>query len=311
MSRLCWASYLRVAADGCRTKLPLETRDRYGVFLTTRSSVQSGIMLAACNRVRIAADLEVFLYVTEKGNRMLLFDAFSLNLALATAGIAVTHTLFGPDHYLPFVMLARTRRWSGPRTVSITALCGFGHIFSSLVLGAVGLVAGSAMAHIEKLEGMRGDWAAWGLFGFGTAYFVWGIRHAIRSRRGIAVHAHGPGVHIHSHGDLVHAHADTGANHAPGSSTVTFWSLFIIFVLGPCEPLIPLFVLPASRGRWGLAVATGLLFGVITIVLMIAITLLALNGLNRLPFGRLERWSHAMAGAVIALSGAAVIFLGL
>ena len=241
-------------------------------------------------------------------------DAFSWNLILATAGVAITHTLFGPDHYLPFIMLARARHWSRSRTVLVTALCGLGHILSSLLLGAIGLAAGSALAHIEKLEGMRGDWAAWGLFGFGIAYLVWGVRKAIRTHSGISAHTHGVGVHIHTHGDHVHAHpasSPAGTSDASGRSVVTFWSLFIIFVLGPCEPLIPLFVLPASRGRWDLALLTGVIFGLLTIALMVAVTLFALAGLTHLNFGRLERWSHAMAGAVIALSGAAVLFLGL
>jgi nickel/cobalt exporter len=241
-------------------------------------------------------------------------DAFSWNLILATAGIAITHTLFGPDHYLPFIMLARARHWSRSRTVLVTTLCGLGHILSSLLLGAIGLAAGSALAHIEKLEGMRGDWAAWGLFGFGIAYLVWGVRKAIRTHSGIAAHTHGIGVHIHTHGDHVHAHpasSPAGSSATSSGSVVTFWSLFIVFVLGPCEPLIPLFVLPASRGRWDLALLTGAIFGLLTIALMVAVTLFALAGLTHLNFGRLERWSHAMAGAVIALSGAAILFLGL
>ena len=58
-----------------------------------------------------------------RGYGMQTFDAFSWNLILATAGIAVTHTLFGPDHYLPFIMLAQARRWSRWRTVLVTACC--------------------------------------------------------------------------------------------------------------------------------------------------------------------------------------------
>jgi nickel/cobalt transporter (NicO) family protein len=70
-------------------------------------------------------------------------------------------------------------------------------------------------------------------------------------------------------------------------------------------------VLPASRGRWDLAVFTGAFFGIITVSLMVSTTLLGVAGLNRLPLGRLERWSHAMAGGVIALSGVMVLALGL
>ena len=37
----------------------------------------------------------------------------------------------------------------------------------------------------------------------------------------------------------------------------------------------------------------------------------SLTGLRRLPLGPLEKWSHALAGAVVAGSGMAIIFLGL
>ena len=232
-------------------------------------------------------------------------DAFSWNLLLAAAGVAVLHTLLGPDHYLPFIMLARAGHWSRTKTAMVTTLCGIGHILSSLLLGGIGLLLGAAVRHIEDVEGARGDWAAWGLVAFGMAYAFWGIRHALRHARQLDPHTHGDVVHLHTHGGRTHAH--DGARPA----RKTFWSLFVIFVLGPCEPLIPLFVLPASRGRWDLAVITGVFFGIITVSLMVSATLLGLAGLNRLPLGRLERWSHAMAGGVIALSGVAVLALGL
>jgi nickel/cobalt exporter len=82
-------------------------------------------------------------------------------------------------------------------------------------------------------------------------------------------------------------------------------------VLGPCEPLIPLFVLPASRGQWGLTAGAALVFGIITIATMVALTALAVLGAQHLRLGPLERWSHTLAGVVVAASGLAVIFLGL
>ena len=101
-------------------------------------------------------------------------------------------------------------------------------------------------------------------------------------------------------------------HHAAGDagSKTTFWALFVVFVLGPCEPLIPLFVLPASRGAWGLAVGTAVVFAVVTIATMIGIVAAMLAGVQRLPLGRLERWSHALAGSVVAASGAAILLFG-
>ena len=49
-------------------------------------------------------------------------DGFSLNLLAGTAAIAITHTLLGPDHYLPFVMMAHAGRWSRTKTAWVTAV---------------------------------------------------------------------------------------------------------------------------------------------------------------------------------------------
>ena len=36
--------------------------------------------------------------------------------------IAFIHTVMGPDHYLPFVMLGRANKWSAKKVAAITAL---------------------------------------------------------------------------------------------------------------------------------------------------------------------------------------------
>lgn len=232
-------------------------------------------------------------------------DALSVNLLLATAAIALTHTVLGPDHTLPFVMLGRAQRWSQRKTMAVTFLCGLGHVASSLALGGLGLAFGFGVAHVSSAEEFRGGLAAWALVAVGLAYLVWGVRHAFRKKSGIVAHDHHGHVHLHTHGDHGHEHSE------PDRSRTTFWAMFVVFVLGPCEPLIPLFVLPASRGRWGLAAVTALVFAVVTIATMMVLVGLALAGVKKLPLGALERWSHALAGGVIACSGLAVIFLGL
>uniref|UniRef100_A0A832MK78 Urease accessory protein UreH-like transmembrane domain-containing protein n=1 Tax=Eiseniibacteriota bacterium TaxID=2212470 RepID=A0A832MK78_UNCEI len=237
---------------------------------------------------------------------MLDVNTFSISLLAAAAGLAVTHAVLGPDHYLPFLMLAKARRWSRARTLLVTAACGVGHVASSLALGAVGLAIGAGVGWVEKWEGARGDWAAWAMVWFGFAYLLWGLRRALRRRGGVELHEHGGHVHVHLGGGHAHHHVD-----ASKGSASTFWALFVVFVLGPCEPLIPLFVLPASRGEWGLAALVGGVFGAVTILSMLALVLVGHAGLERLPLGRLERWAHAMAGAVVMASGLAVIYLGL
>ncbi len=232
-------------------------------------------------------------------------EGLTLNLLLASAGVAFVHVLAGPDHTVPFVMLARAQRWSGVKTFWVTLFCGVGHVLSSLLLGLLGLALGAGLAHVTALEEVRGSVAAWGLVAFGLAYAVWGTRRALVHHHRLALHAHDHHVHIHPRGTDPHQHQN---GHG---SPLTFWSLFLIFAFGPCEPLIPLFMVPASRGRWDVAAAAGAVFSLVTLVTMVTAVLLLRAGVERLPLAGLERWSHALAGSVVAFSGLAVLFLGL
>ena len=145
---------------------------------------------------------------------------------------------------------------------------------------------------------------------FGAAYGLWGLRQGLRRTRGIELHEHGDDLHVHAHGAHGHSHALGGGQGVPKRSA-SFWTLFLVFVLGPCEPLIPLFFLPASEGRFGLAVCTGLVFALATIATMLALVGAAYAGVRVLPLDRFDRWAHSIAGAVIALSGLGVLFAGL
>ncbi len=231
-------------------------------------------------------------------------DALSLSVCAAAIAIGAIHTALGPDHYLPFVMLARVRRWGVARTVAITTACGIGHVASSLLVGVLGLLLGLGVGRLESVESARGGLAAWALVAVGLAYALWGIRRALRRRHDFEPHRHGETVHLHRHGSREHRHDGAGGHGA------TFWALFAVFVLGPCEPLIPLFILPASRGRWGLAFVVASVFALVTVATMVGLTLLGLYGARQVALRPLERWSHALAGTVIAASGLAIIFLG-
>ena len=232
-----------------------------------------------------------------------------LVLIAAAASIGVFHTLFGPDHYLPFIVMARAREWSRTKTAWITALCGIGHVLSSVVLGGIGIAFGIVVTKLEIVESHRGSIAAWVLIAFGLVYFVWGLRRALRLRPHTHGHIHDDtGEHAHKH---VHQNEHTHVHHQKSRNSMTPWILFTIFVLGPCEPLIPILMYPAAKSSvFGVIMVTAT-FGTITILTMLTVVWLASLGLQFLPLGRMERYSHALAGATICLSGMAIQFLGL
>jgi nickel/cobalt exporter len=232
-------------------------------------------------------------------------------LIVAAATIGFVHTLLGPDHYLPFIMMSWARKWSAAKTAIITLLCALGHIGSSVVLGLVGVMLGLAVEGLTGAESIRGRIAAWLFIGFGLIYLIWGIRHVYRSKPHQHAHSHMADeshthMHPHSHfGEHVHVHD------VASIKSLTPWILFTIFVFGPCEPLIPFLMYPAAKGSlFGLLLVTGV-FGTTTAGTMLATVFLGRAGVDFLPLRSVQRYSHAVAGATILLCGLAIEFLGL
>jgi sulfite exporter TauE/SafE len=230
-------------------------------------------------------------------------------LSLTAAALGTIHTLIGPDHYVPFVALSKARGWSAGRTALVTTLCGLGHIGSSVVLGAAGIALGLAVGRLEAVEALRGDLAAWALIAFGLVYLVWGLRRAWRDRAHEHWHEHGEGSHCHGH---AHHDGHLHVHRRPGAA-VTPWVLFIVFVFGPCEPLIPVLMYPAAQSHWLAVAAVCVTFGLATIATMLAAVFGVRRGLDALGARAqgLERWSHALAGATLSACAAAILFLGL
>lgn len=205
-------------------------------------------------------------------------------LLVTAASLGFFHTLFGPDHYIPFIAMSKAGKWNFPKTIAITFVCGLGHILSSVILGFIGIALGLAVIRLTAIESLRGEIAGWFLLLFGFFYFLWGIYSAAR--------------HKHSH-------------HRDNKGVMRLWIIFAIFVFGPCEPLIPLIMYPAAQGSFSGLVAVTAVFGITTISTMIAIVSLSFAGIRLVPMEKFERYNHAIAGAAILLCGIAIVFLGL
>jgi len=227
-------------------------------------------------------------------------------LAFTAASIGFFHTLFGPDHYLPFIMMSKARNWKMRKTMLITFLCGLGHVGSSIVLGFIGISVGIAISKIEMFESFRGNMAAWAFIVFGFVYLIWGIRQAFRNKPHIHLHIHGDGSeheHLHSH--------KKEHSHVHGKKNITPWVLFTIFVLGPCEPLIPILMYPSAKNSIIGLVFITLIFAIVTISTMMTVVYLASLGYKFVPMKKMERFSHAIAGFIIMFSGLGIQLLGL
>jgi sulfite exporter TauE/SafE len=223
-------------------------------------------------------------------------------ILLTAASLGFIHTVLGPDHYIPFVALAKARNWTKARTALITFLCGVGHVGSSVLIGLAGIALGTSVSKLQWLENIRGDAAGWLLISFGLAYMLWGIKKAIKGEKHSHLHTHDGGVH-HSH---AHPHETDHAHVHGDQASITPWALFIVFVFGPCEPLIPVLMYPALKSGLGQAMAAAAVFSVVTVSTMMVCVFLLLRGVSLFPVERMERYAHALAGFALFACGAAV-----
>ena len=234
-------------------------------------------------------------------------DSIAL-LSVTAISIGFIHTLLGPDHYLPFIVLSQAKKWSLKKTMIITFLCGLGHVLSSVVLGLIGIAIGISVTRLVSVESFRGNIAAWLFIAFGLVYMIISIRNLIKKRKHSHSHFHIDGEkHVHEHNH----HKEHTHIHQEDIVKTTPWILFLIFVFGPCEPLIPILMYPAAENNISGSILVSVLFSAVTISTMMSIVLAFKLGLNKINLKPVEKYSHLIAGAMIFFSGLAIQFLGL
>lgn len=227
-----------------------------------------------------------------------------LQILLITAiGIACLHTLTGPDHYLPFIALSKARGWRFGKTLLWTVICGCGHVWSSVLLGLGGAALGWSFSKIEWLENVRGGVAGWVLLLFGLVYGIWGWIRTFQNKK-------------HKHFDTVEDGSIYVYEHKHGEAVlpkerykVTPWVMFIIFLLGPCEPMIPLLYFPAAKNNWWGMILLIAVYTFFTLITMLTMVILGYYGISFLKTEKLEKYVHVLGGLTIFICGAGMVFL--
>ena len=220
--------------------------------------------------------------------------------------LGVSHTLLGPDHYLPLASVAAARGWRPSRLMAVTLLFAAGHLSVSLLL-----VAGGAALHTEaeqllQLDELRAGAAAWLLIAAGVCYGCWSLRQLLRGDAHSHSHRHGELEHSHAHrhgGTHSHLHGATAQRLLP-------WLLFVTLLLGPCELLVVLMLYPLSVGDYATAYAAATAFSAATLLAMLVVVPLATFGFSRCLPPRAAAWGHPLTAGVLLLSGGFALAAG-
>jgi threonine/homoserine/homoserine lactone efflux protein len=85
--------------------------------------------------------------------------------------------------------------------------------------------------------------------------------------------------------------------------------MFIIFLLGPCEPMIPLLYFPAAQQHWGNMLLLIIIYAVCTIATMLVLVLAGYYGISIAATRKAEKYMHVLGGLTILICGAGMVWM--
>lgn len=218
-------------------------------------------------------------------------------LFLSSCSTAIIHALI-PDHWLPFVLMARAQGWSERRAAALTGLAGALHVLASIVAGSLTIVVGSAT--VRSLADRTGHSLS---FVGGLLLLLFGVGYGVfRHLREARVHAsQGPirgnpqeaGGHVHVHGHLLERWFH---------GALTAGALVLVIGISPCALLVPILFAASAAGA-GAVLAASLGFALCTIATMVAVTIVAMRGMRRIELPFFTRYGDLISGALVGAVG--------
>ena len=215
----------------------------------------------------------------------------------AAGAAAVLHALI-PDHWLPFVLMGRSRRWSLARTLALASAGGLIHVCLAVGLGIAVIALGRGGAEAvarragETLEFLSA--VALALFGFLYGALSWRRERRHHAASPGSDGAGSPPEEGHHHGHLLERwfRAD-----------LTALSLVVVIGVSPCALALPILLASAASLGVGGVLAVAASFGAVTLITTVGVTLFAVLGTRRLDFPFLSRYGDLASGILIGLVG--------
>jgi len=197
-----------------------------------------------------------------------------LHIIVSSLILSIIHASI-PNHWLPLVAIGRAEKWSKGTTLWATAISGFAHIASTIVIGiGVGWAGYQLSSSYHVISALVAPAV---LVAFGVFYVV---RHFMHR-----------GSHLHF--DKVKKNASFGA---------IVFSLSVSMFFSPCVELESYYFTAGALG-WAGILGVSLVYLVVTVSAMVIYVALAIEGINRFNFTFLERNEKLIVGIVLIVMG--------
>ncbi len=193
-----------------------------------------------------------------------------------------------PNHWIPLVALSKTEKWNEKLTLGITAVSGFAHTLSTIIIGIiVGFLGYKLSGSYSFIVGVIAP----------SLLILLGIIYLVLSIRENKHHHH----HHHSH----EIHIDDVKKKTTSTIIIT---LVIAMFFSPCLEIESYFFV-ASKLGWKGIISVSVIYTVITIAGMLLLVWLGMKGVRKIKSHFLEHHEKTITGVLLIVLGITGYFI--
>src|SRR3972149_5533199 len=190
-----------------------------------------------------------------------------------------------PNHWIPLVALSKAEKWNEKSTMGITAIAGFAHTLSTIIIGIiVGFLGYKLSGSYSLIVGVIAP----------SILILLGIIYLILSIRGNKHHHHNHDIHI----DDV----------KKKTTNAIILTLTISMFFSPCLEIEAYFFV-ASKLGWQGIITVSVIYTVITIAGMLLLVWLGMKGVKKIKSHFLEHHEKTITGILLVILGIAGYFI--
>lgn len=209
------------------------------------------------------------------GLSQIIVGAFLLSIVHATI----------PNHWIPLVALSKAEKWDEKSTSGITALAGFAHTLSTIIIG---IIVGFFGYKLSGSYSIIVDIIAPSLLIFlGVVYLILSIRS---------------NKHHHHH------HERNIEDKKQKTTTTIILALTISMFFSPCLEIEAYYFVASKLGWEGIS-AVSVIYTIITIAGMLLLVWLGMKGVKRIKSHFLEHHEKTITGLLLVVLGIAGFFI--
>ena len=204
-----------------------------------------------------------------------------LQIFLGSLLLSIIHSSI-PNHWLPLVAISKSENWSRRETMTATAIAGFSHTASTILIGMLVGLLGFKLS--ENYEPVVRIIAPVILIALGSIYIFMGMKHS----------------HSHFH--------DSERITDKSSKMAIIASLSFGMFFSPCIE-IEAYYFSAGLIGWSGILIISAVYLIVTMIGMLILVDLGLKGINKLNWHFLEHNERRVTGTVLILMGFLAFFV--